>query len=586
MKKQNLPTQIISIVFCFFLSCFLVACRHAVEKKTDGFEDRIKELESRFARMEKKVSLLAEQKKNDAVVSGLVRTQQEQDAKLSKLLDWRKAQSSALSRMSHAQQTQSTTLSKVTTLQKSHQTTISTVLGSQKRQEEKVAVMERSQQEQRLAVSHLTKLQQQQKRESTKSKQDLQNLSQRVGELERWRRSAKVWFSSEPSEVEVWLDGQLRGTTPLTLLLEKDKTYQTIWKKNRFFSLETKEIFTKSEETKRVRLQSRYTIISLDSEPKGARLRLSQESTNKTWNGELPVRWELEKGVRYKGELRAEKYRTKKVSLELSRHGREANHHVWKLEPLEIEAGRRVAVTGMFQGYARYVPGGRFRMGASPEDDEREDHETPQEEVLLLQGYWMLETEVTQRQYKELMGINPSHFQRCGGSCPVESVSWHNAALFANRLSKKEKREQCFVCKDQHCKKVASYLRCKGWRLPSEAEWERAATWPKKKHHPLERMAWYSENAQNQTQVAEKMKPNDLGIKSLQGNVWEWVADGLRPYTGNRVVDPLQAGEKSYGIKGGGYQSSKKDLRPTARRAAGSTYRYNFLGFRLVRTGP
>ena len=116
----------------------------------------------------------------------------------------------------------------------------------------------------------------------------------------------------------------------------------------------------------------------------------------------------------------------------------------------------------------RYIPAGSFAMGSPADEKQRISHEGPQTQVRLTQGFWMLETEVTQGQYKALIGSNPSYFFSCGDSCPVEQVSWDQARVFADKLSAAQDLTAC-TASDRWI------FKCGGWRLPTEAEWEYAA---------------------------------------------------------------------------------------------------------------
>jgi formylglycine-generating enzyme required for sulfatase activity len=97
-----------------------------------------------------------------------------------------------------------------------------------------------------------------------------------------------------------------------------------------------------------------------------------------------------------------------------------------------------------------YVPAGRFLMGSAWEDQDRQYDEHPHP-VRLTSGFWMGTTEVTQGQWKTIMGDSRAHFS--GDDLPVESVSWADAVSFCEKLSRKEG---------------------KSYRLPTEAEWEYA----------------------------------------------------------------------------------------------------------------
>ena len=128
----------------------------------------------------------------------------------------------------------------------------------------------------------------------------------------------------------------------------------------------------------------------------------------------------------------------------------------------------------------------------------------------------MGKTEVTQGQWKAVMGNNPSRFSQCGDDCPVEQVNWDEAQEFTNRLSQKTGKQ---------------------YRLPSEAEWEysaRAGSTTKWSFGDNENQmgdhAWYLGNSKawfggNKTQRVAQKKPNAFGLFDMHGNVWEWVQD-------------------------------------------------------------
>jgi formylglycine-generating enzyme required for sulfatase activity len=118
-------------------------------------------------------------------------------------------------------------------------------------------------------------------------------------------------------------------------------------------------------------------------------------------------------------------------------------------------------------GYVR-IARGTFMMGSPPDEGGREDDET-QHRVTITRAYCMKATEVTHGEWQAVMGSNPSEFTSCGANCPVENVSWEEAVGYANALSRREGLPECYS------DSTFSGLSCKGYRLPTEAEWEYAA---------------------------------------------------------------------------------------------------------------
>ena len=193
--------------------------------------------------------------------------------------------------------------------------------------------------------------------------------------------------------------------------------------------------------------------------------------------------------------------------------------------------------------------------------------EHPRHRVILA-GFWMGRYEVTQAQYKAVMGKNPSYFKG-DGRRPVEQVSWHNAVEFCTRFGAK------------HGVAV---------RLPTEAEWEYAARAGSTTAYYWGdgidgNYLWYYENSGNTThRVGEKL-PNRLGLYDMAGNVWEWCQDryGEYYYRISPEWDPKgpDRGQKQV-LRGGSWDGCEYDNRSAIRC---SDYPYggdNGIGFRVV----
>jgi formylglycine-generating enzyme required for sulfatase activity len=239
----------------------------------------------------------------------------------------------------------------------------------------------------------------------------------------------------------------------------------------------------------------------------------------------------------------------------------------------------------------RLIPAGTFDQGCAPGAD-CESASSPAVPVTLRNPLWMMEREVTQEQYQRLMKDNPSAFRRCGGDCPVEQVTWTDAARYANRLSESEGLAACYVELDGRIT-WESGPACAGYRLPTEAEWEWAARAGADAASSAELVGfmrgWFIENSEKQPQAVAGKAPNAWGLRDMVGNVSEWVWDGYAAYVPDPVTDPTGRGAGGFRVtRGGSWTSSRGKTTVFTRVGADIGTRNYDLGFRLVRTctGP
>jgi eukaryotic-like serine/threonine-protein kinase len=213
-----------------------------------------------------------------------------------------------------------------------------------------------------------------------------------------------------------------------------------------------------------------------------------------------------------------------------------------------------------------YIQPGEFQMGSNNYG------EKPIHTVTITKGFYMGIYEVTQEQYQQVMGTNPSNFK--GSNLPVEAVSWHDAVGFCTKLSQKEG---------------------KTYRMPTEAEWEyacRAGTTTQfsfgDDKSQLGDYAWYKQNSGDKTHPVGEKKPNAWGLYDMLGNVWEWCQDWYAEdwYSKGPAENPLN---ESYGDKscrvvhGGSWNGHSYGCRVSIRGSGGNPDgRYDSLGFRVV----
>lgn len=165
--------------------------------------------------------------------------------------------------------------------------------------------------------------------------------------------------------------------------------------------------------------------------------------------------------------------------------------------------------------------------------------------------------EVTQGEWRAVMGNNPSQFSNCGDTCPVEQVSWNDVQEFIQKLNAKTGRQ---------------------YRLPTEAEWEYACYGGSQAEYcggnNIDSVAWYDGNSGNTTHSAGQKQANGYGLYDMSGNVWEWMSDCYNGNCEERV------------LRGGSWGNVPGYARAADRSRGSMVYRYDYEGFRLARTLP
>jgi formylglycine-generating enzyme required for sulfatase activity len=200
--------------------------------------------------------------------------------------------------------------------------------------------------------------------------------------------------------------------------------------------------------------------------------------------------------------------------------------------------------------------------------------EKPFRSVKIGKPFYLLTAPVTQGQWRQVMGDNPSSFKECGDDCPVEMVSWEDAQRFITRLNQMEGSA--------------------GYRLPSEAEWEYAARAGSESEFffgndaaRLGEFAWFSSNSGNRPHPIALKKANPWGLYDMTGNVWEWMEDDWHagyddaPADGSARVEMKRSPARV--VRGGGWGVAARYCRSSARYYGSPASRTSHVGFRLVR---
>ena len=222
----------------------------------------------------------------------------------------------------------------------------------------------------------------------------------------------------------------------------------------------------------------------------------------------------------------------------------------------------RQSAQGLEQAKTEYEAAlGRFR---SAESDEKPAHP-----VTLAQPFYMGKFVVTQEQYQQVSGTNPSHFKSQDN--PVEQVSWDDAQAFCKKLTEQTKQTI---------------------RLPTEAEWEyscRAGTkstyYSGDMETDLARVAWYDANSKSTTHPVGQKEPNAFGLYDMHGNVWQWCQDWYgEDYYGKSATENPQGPAHGAGrvLRGGSWFDDSVFCRSAFRFWVDPVSRFNHIGFRVV----
>ncbi|HPC82023.1 MAG TPA: formylglycine-generating enzyme family protein [Thermoanaerobaculaceae bacterium] len=267
----------------------------------------------------------------------------------------------------------------------------------------------------------------------------------------------------------------------------------------------------------------------------------------------------------------------------------------------EVEPAEGQEITIMLPGNVPLVlvkiPKGTFTMGSPDSERGRDSDEGPQHQVTISQDYYMGKYEVTQRQWASVMGSNPS--SGCGSfgigdDYPVYCVSWNDICGGTTGSS---------CTSTSFIGKVNQLLGTTKFRLPTEAEWERAArggttgpfsfdtsanpSWDTEcgDFPQADPYMWWCNNSGSTSHPVGQKLANPYGLFDMHGNVWEWVADWYGSYSSGAVTDPTgPSSGLSRVVRDGGWDYYARGCRSAGRDDISPGRRYAYLGFRLARS--
>jgi formylglycine-generating enzyme required for sulfatase activity len=233
------------------------------------------------------------------------------------------------------------------------------------------------------------------------------------------------------------------------------------------------------------------------------------------------------------------------------------------------------------------IPPGQFVMGSPANEKGHQDDEVAHL-VTLTHPFEIGRYKVTQGLWQSVMGTNPSDKVSCGPDCPVETISWDEVQVFLSKLNSKYPG--------------------KGYRLPTEAEWEYScrAGDPHARYGDVDSIAWYGGNSENTSHPVGQKQPNAWGLYDMIGNVYEYCQDCYGPYPKGSVADPqgpmsgstrvrrggsytnITGRDFYYELTGSGFQeryyAEGKFLRAASRESHDPKAKNCITGFRLARS--
>ena len=370
-------------------------------------------------------------------------------------------------------------------------------------------------------------------------------------------------FISTKSGAEIWVDGELKGTSSWSGRLSfGEHLMETKLASHRSQSRVINILPTES--TKSISLpepQPIYGSLSVDVLPDfadvyvdGVKVGQTPKLISKILIGEHKVEVRAEGKDPIEQTITIREATMSSVSGELKKETPKfQNELVFNVKGVQFKMKR--------------VEGGTFTMGATSEQgSDANSGEKPTHSVTL-DSYYIGETEVTQALWQAVMGRNPSSFK--GSYLPVESVSWNDCQEFIRKLNQ---------------------LTGQTFSLPTEAQWEFAARggnlskgYKYSGSNYIDDVAWFWDNSDRVTHSVAQKQPNELGLYDMSGNVWEWCSDWYSSYPSSSQRNPIGASSGSDRVhRGGSWSYDARHCRVSYRNFSHPGGLFSLLGLRLA----
>ena len=369
---------------------------------------------------------------------------------------------------------------------------------------------------------------------------------------------ANIEIKTNGIDADIFIDNQKRKETPdcfIYDILIGTHSLKLLPKDSKYQNYESNFELTQEKETKRLEIafseKPKTATISINSNPSSADVYVNGEN-----KGYTPlILNDLAPQKEFKIEIKKDGYENYSTNI-------------------TTQAGKTENVYGTLKEMLKssiemvFVKGGTFTMGCTSEQSDCDDDEKPTHQVTL-NDYYIGKYEVTQKQWKEIMGSYPSELYNTGcDECPVEMVSWNDVQEFIKKLNEKTSKK---------------------YRLPTEAEWEYAARggassarYKYSGSNNIEDVAWYTSNSSETHNVGMK-QANELGIYDMTGNVREWCSDLYDAYSSSSQTNPIGAFSGSFHVvRGGSWSGGARGCSVSFRYRSTPSGRGNNLGFRLI----